>query len=127
MTSDADGVGPSGAPAGDPGADGRRATSDAGAGAGADARAGAGTSPGAGAAGTADADDAGDGFGGRGWLLVAAVVVSTLVVPIVIYALPSLLPSLGLPYVAALLVLPMAPAALLGVVAVWSMAASGRR
>jgi hypothetical protein len=78
-------------------------------------------------AGTADADDAGDGFGGRGWLLVAAVVVSTLVVPIVIYALPSFLPSLGLPYVAALLVLPMAPAALLGVVAVWSMAASGRR
>jgi hypothetical protein len=71
------------------------------------------------------ADDA--GFGRRGWVLVAVVVVSTLLIPGVLYLAPTLLPSLGVPYVVALLVLPLVPAGLLGATAVWSMAASGRR
>lgn len=69
----------------------------------------------------------GDGFGGRGWALVIAVVVSVLVIPGVIYVLPGLLAGTGVPFIVAMLVLPLAPAALLGVVAVWSMAASNHR
>lgn len=68
-----------------------------------------------------------DGFGTRGWALVGIVVLSTLVVPGVVYLLPRLLGTAGVPYIVALLVLPMVPAILLGLTAVWSMAASGRR
>jgi hypothetical protein len=75
----------------------------------------------------AGAPEPGGGFGRRGWILVAVVVLSTLVIPGGIYLVPSLLPSLGVPYLLALLVLPLVPAALLGATAVWSMAASGRR
>jgi hypothetical protein len=71
--------------------------------------------------------EAEEGFGTRGWALVAAVVVSVLVIPGVIYALPGLLATTGFPFLVAMLALPLAPAALLGVVAVWSMAESGRR
>lgn len=71
--------------------------------------------------------DVEDGFGTRGWALVAAVVVSVLLIPGVIYALPGLLATNGFPFLVAMLALPLAPAALLGVVAVWSMAESGRR
>ena len=120
MTSDADGVATSGPATRDPGEDRTGTSSDVDEGRDVDGRRDAD-------AGATATDEAGDAFGGRGWLLVVAVVVSTLVIPAVIYVLPSLLPSLGLPYVAALLVLPMAPAMLLGLVAVWSMAASGRQ
>lgn len=81
-------------------------------------------------AGRADASRDGgepDGFGTRGWALVGIVVLSTLVVPGVVYLLPRLLGTVGVPYIVALLVLPMVPAVLLGLTAVWSMAASGRR
>jgi hypothetical protein len=124
VTSDPDGVATSGPATRDPGEDRTGTPSDADEGRAADGRRGADADGGSTATAT---DEAGDPFGGRGWLLVVAVVVSTLVIPAVIYVLPSLLPSLGLPYVAALLVLPMAPAVLLGLVAVWSMAASGRQ
>jgi hypothetical protein len=52
---------------------------------------------------------------------VAIVVVSTLVVPGLVYLLPRALGTAGVPYLVALLVLPMVPAVLLGLAAVWSM------
>lgn len=67
------------------------------------------------------------GFGARGWLLVAVVVLSVLVVPGVVYLFPALPADAGLPFLAAMLVLPMLPAVLLGLTAVWTMtAATGR-
>jgi len=68
------------------------------------------------------------GFGARGWLLVAVVVLSGLVVPGVVYLFPALPADAGVPFLAAMLVLPMLPAVLLGLTAVWSMtAAAGRK
>lgn len=64
------------------------------------------------------------GFGARGWFLVAAVVLSVLVVPGVVYLFPALPADAGLPFIAAMLVLPMLPAVLLGLTAVWSMTAA---
>lgn len=64
------------------------------------------------------------GFGRRGWVLVAAVVVSVLVVPGAVYLFPAAPARAGLPFLAAMLVLPMVPAVILGVVAVWSMTAA---
>lgn len=64
------------------------------------------------------------GFGHRGWLLVAAVVLSVAVVPGMIYLLPGLPANAGLPFLAAMIALPMAPALLLGLVAVWSITAA---
>jgi hypothetical protein len=64
------------------------------------------------------------GFGRRGWLLVGAVVATTLVVPGLVYALPALPADAGLPFLVAALVLPLAPALALGLVAVWSMTAA---
>ncbi len=55
-----------------------------------------------------------DEFGRKGWLLVAAIVVAFIVVPVVIYVRPP-----GLPFVVAYLVLPLAPAVLLALLAVW--------
>jgi hypothetical protein len=78
-------------------------------------------------AATGEETEASGGFGRRGWVLVCVVVLSTLVIPGIIYLVPALLPSLGVPYLLALLVLPLVPAGLLGATAVWSMAASGRR
>ncbi|MGM0605818.1 MAG: hypothetical protein ACQETB_09115 [Halobacteriota archaeon] len=60
-------------------------------------------------------------FDARGWVLVAAVVACFLVVPGVIYLFPSVPSSSGLPFFTAFLVLPLVPAVLLGVIAVWSM------
>jgi hypothetical protein len=57
----------------------------------------------------------------RGWALVAAVVVAFLVVPGLILVGPP-----ALPYEAALLALPVVPAALLGAVAVWAAVANRR-
>ncbi|MFB6160925.1 MAG: hypothetical protein ABEJ61_07075 [Haloferacaceae archaeon] len=65
-----------------------------------------------------------DGFGRQGWVLVAVVVLTVLVIPGTIYLFPALPADAGLPFLAAMLVLPLAPAALLGLVAVWSMTAA---
>lgn len=76
---------------------------------------------------TSDAATEG-GFGDRGWVLVAIVIFSFLVVPGTIYLFPGIPASFGLPYLAAFLALPMVPALLLGLTAVWSMtAATGER
>lgn len=72
-----------------------------------------------------DRDDPG-GFGPRGWLLVAVVVLATLVIPGAIYLFPAAPAEAGLPFLAAMLALPMVPAVLLGATAVWSMAAASR-
>lgn len=64
------------------------------------------------------------GFGARGWILVAVVVLSVLVVPGAVYLFPALPADAGLPFIAAMLVLPMLPAVLLGLTAVWSMTAA---
>jgi len=64
-------------------------------------------------------DDA--GLGWVGWVLVAAVVLAVLVIPGAIYLWPAGGTVLGAHYRTAMLVLPMVPAVLLGVVAVWSM------
>jgi hypothetical protein len=67
------------------------------------------------------------GFGDRGWLLVATVVVAFLVVPGIIYLRPALPGEAGLSFIVAMLVLPLVPAVLLGLTAVWSMRESRRR
>ena len=54
-------------------------------------------------------------FGRRGWLLLAAMLVAFLVVPAVIYLRPP-----GVPFVVAYLVLPLVPAVLLALLAVWA-------
>lgn len=55
-------------------------------------------------------------FGVRGWVLVGVLLVSFLVVPAVIVFVPPA----ALPFEVAFLILPLLPAALLGVIAVWS-------
>lgn len=64
------------------------------------------------------------GFGAQGWILVAAVVSCFLVIPGAIYLFPTVLPGFGLGFVATFLVLPLIPAVILGLVAVWSMTAA---
>ena len=55
-------------------------------------------------------------FGRRGWILVAVLIISFLVIPwIIIFAPPS-----ALPFEVAFLILPLLPSFLLGTVAVWS-------
>lgn len=66
------------------------------------------------------------GFGSRGWILVGVVALCFLVVPGAVYLVPSLPAVAGLPYLTAMLALPMVPALVLGVVAVWSMTAATR-
>ena len=66
------------------------------------------------------------GFGRRGWILVGVVGLCFLVIPGAVYLVPSLPAMAGLPYIAAMLALPMLPALLLGLVAVWSMTAATR-
>lgn len=59
----------------------------------------------------------------RGWLLVGAVLVCFLVIPVLILFIPqaqSLLGSLGLTRRQAYLAMPMIPAILLGITAVWA-------
>ena len=70
------------------------------------------------APGDADAE-----FDWRGWLLVGAVVLAFLVVPGLLYLLPTVrgaIATLGLGLRHTYLVLPLVPAFLLGLVAVWS-------
>jgi hypothetical protein len=64
----------------------------------------------AGGEGAAGEDD----FGTAGWLLVAAVFVAFVVVPVLIAVRPP-----GLPFRVAYLVLPLVPAVLLALLAVW--------
>ena len=62
-------------------------------------------------------------FGWRGWLLVAWLFVSLLVVPTLLFYLPragAAAASLGLGYRDAFLVLPLLPALGLGLLAVWA-------
>lgn len=73
---------------------------------------------------TASPDGDTDGFGARGWVLVGSLVVSVLIVPGVIYLYPTAPGDAGLSFVAAMLALPMVPAVLLGLTAVWSMTAA---
>jgi hypothetical protein len=80
----------------------------------------------AGRTGTDISGEEPDGFGRAGWLLVVAVVVSTLVVPGAIYLFPRAPASLGLPFLATYLALPMVPAVILGLVAVWTMTGARR-
>jgi hypothetical protein len=64
------------------------------------------------------------GFGARGWVLVGVLAVCTLVIPGIIYLRPGILSAVGIPYIASLLVLPLAPAVALGFTAVWAMTAA---
>jgi len=59
-------------------------------------------------------------FDWRGWALVAAVLVAFLVVPGVIYLYPRMPSSIGLTFWDTYLVLPMIPAIVLGLLAVWA-------
>lgn len=75
-------------------------------------------------------DPSGTEFDWRGWLLVAAVVVSFLVVPGALYLLPTVqgaVADLGLGLRHTYLVLPLVPAFLLGAIAVWSAVRSRSR
>jgi hypothetical protein len=56
-------------------------------------------------------------FGRQGWLLVAAVVVAFLVIPVTIYL--NAAGVIALPFRFAFLALPMIPAVMLAVLAVW--------
>jgi hypothetical protein len=53
------------------------------------------------------------------WIMVAAVTTALLAIPAVIYGLPTLLGTAGVPYIVALLILPLAPAVALAVAAVY--------
>lgn len=69
-----------------------------------------------------DPDDVADATAGvRGWVLVGVVVTCFLVVPGVIYLRPAAPGQFGLTFLAAMLALPMLPALILGLTAVWSM------
>ena len=66
----------------------------------------------------------GEGFGTQGWLLVAGVIVCFLVIPGIIYLYPAAPAQIGWTFFATFLVLPLVPARLLGLLAVWSMQAA---
>jgi len=65
-----------------------------------------------------------DGFGTAGWVLAAAVFVLTIVIPGAIYLYPELLGTFGAAFFVTYLLLPLVPAVLLGLIAVWSMSAA---
>ncbi|WP_435075368.1 hypothetical protein [Halorubrum sp. HHNYT27] len=67
-----------------------------------------------------------DGFGRRGWALTAVLFTCVLVIPGIIYLNPYAAGWFGLPFFATYLALPLVPAVLLGLVAVWSMTAATR-
>jgi hypothetical protein len=66
------------------------------------------------------------GFGSRGWLLVAVVVLSFLLIPLVVYLYPAAAGADSLPFLVGLIALPMLPALVLGLTAVWTMTAATR-
>ncbi|TKX55495.1 hypothetical protein EXE42_03235 [Halorubrum sp. SP3] len=75
--------------------------------------------------GSSTADDpSADGFGRKGWALTAAIFTCALVIPGIIYVYPYAAGWFGLPFFATYLALPLVPALLLGLVAVWSMTAA---
>ncbi len=78
----------------------------------------------AGSPGASAAAPGAEGFGSRGWVLVGVLVGCLLVVPGIIYLRPAILSAVGIPYIASLLVLPLLPAVVLGVTAVWAMTAA---
>ena len=59
-------------------------------------------------------------FDWRGWSLVAAIFVAFLVIPGIIYVYPHVPSSVGLSFWDTYLVLPMIPAVILGLIAVWA-------
>ena len=59
-------------------------------------------------------------FDWRGWTLVVAVFLCFVVVPGIIYAYPYVGPALGLTFWDTYLALPMVPAIVLGILAVWA-------
>ncbi|MGZ0746562.1 hypothetical protein [Haloparvum sp. AD34] len=65
-----------------------------------------------------------DEFGRAGWALTGMLIVCMLVIPGIIYLYPYFLGSFGLSFFGTYLVLPLIPAAVLGLVAVWSMTAA---
>jgi hypothetical protein len=67
-----------------------------------------------------------DGFGTRGWALTAVLFTCVLVIPGVIYLYPYAAGAFGFTFFATYLALPLVPALLLGLVAVWSMTAATR-
>ncbi|MFO8115448.1 MAG: hypothetical protein R6U01_08840 [Halorubrum sp.] len=67
-----------------------------------------------------------DGFGRKGWALTAVLFTCVLVIPGIIYLYPYAAGWFGLPFFATYLALPLVPAVLLGLVAVWSMTAATR-
>ena len=74
----------------------------------------------------ADGEPEADGFGRKGWALTAVLFTCVLVIPGIIYLYPYVAGWFGLPFFATYLALPLVPAVLLGVVAVWSMTAATR-
>ena len=68
-----------------------------------------------------------DGFGRKGWALTGVLLTCVLVIPGIIYAYPYAAGSFGLTFFGTYLVLPLIPAVLLGLVAVWSMSAATAR
>lgn len=60
-----------------------------------------------------------DDFGPHGWVLVGMIVVAFVVAPGLILAYPHVLAD-RVPFVVAFLVVPLVPALLLGVIAVWA-------
>ena len=67
-----------------------------------------------------------DGFGKKGWALTAVLFMCVIVIPGIIYAYPYAAGTFGLTFFATYLALPLIPAILLGLVAVWSMTAAVR-
>ena len=72
------------------------------------------------------AEPTADGFGRKGWALTAVLFTCVLVIPGIIYLYPYAAGWFGLPFFATYLALPLVPAVLLGLVAVWSMTAATR-
>ena len=64
------------------------------------------------------------GFGIHGWTLVGSLLLCLIIIPGIIYIQPSILAAVGIPYLVSLLILPLVPAAALGLIAVWSMTAA---
>ena len=65
-----------------------------------------------------------DGFGQKGWVLTIVLFTCVLIIPGIIYAYPYAAGTFGLTFFATYLALPLVPALLLGLVAVWSMTAA---
>ncbi|MES3517885.1 MAG: hypothetical protein PPP58_09505 [Natronomonas sp.] len=59
-------------------------------------------------------------FDYRGWILVAAVFVSFVVIPGILFVYPHVGAMFGLSFWGAYLVLPLVPAVTLGILAVWA-------